>query len=45
MHRDLSYIDEYLALLNAVTLEDLKAVAALIPLDSLSLASAGTFRA
>jgi zinc protease len=44
-HRELSYIDEYLALLNAVTLDDLWAAAALIPLRSLSLAAAGTFSA
>lgn len=44
-HRDLSYIDDYLKLLAAVTLKDLKAAAALIPLESLSLSAAGTFSA
>jgi zinc protease len=43
--RDLSYIDDYLTLLNAVTLRELGDAAALIPLTSLSLAAAGTFSA
>ncbi|MDB5189267.1 MAG: Zinc protease [Parcubacteria group bacterium] len=42
-HRELSYIDEYLTLLNALKLEELFAASALIPLDKLSLAAAGTF--
>lgn len=42
-HRDLSYIDDYITLLKAVTLEKLHAAAALIPRDKLSLAAAGTF--
>jgi zinc protease len=44
-HRDLSYIDDYLTLLQAVTVEDLEAAAALIPLSKLSLAASGTFSA
>lgn len=43
--RDLSYIDDYLKLIQAVSLKDLKDAAALIPLDKLSLAAAGTFSA
>jgi zinc protease len=42
-HRDLAFIDDYLTLLSAVTLDDLHAAAALIPLTRLSLAAAGTF--
>ncbi|MDB5195249.1 MAG: Zinc protease [Parcubacteria group bacterium] len=42
-HRDLSYIDDYLTLLQAVTLDELHKAASLIPLKNLSLAAAGTF--
>lgn len=42
-HKDLSYIDDYLTLLQAVTLAELHEAAALIPLSRLSLAAAGTF--
>jgi zinc protease len=41
--KPLTYLDEYLDLVNAVTVEDLKAAARLIPLDKFSLAAAGTF--
>lgn len=41
--KTLSYIDAYPDLIRAVTLEDLRAVAKLIPFDKLSLAAAGTF--
>lgn len=41
--KPLSHIDEYPSLIRAVTLDDLRAAAALIPLDKLSLAAAGTF--
>jgi zinc protease len=41
--KDIGYLDEYPDLVNAVTLKDLHAAAALIPLDKLSLAAAGTF--
>ncbi|MGE5540887.1 MAG: hypothetical protein ACM3TU_01230, partial [Bacillota bacterium] len=44
-HQGLSYIDDYLTLLEAVTLDELLAVRDLIPLSSLSLAAAGTFSA
>lgn len=44
-HRDLSYIDEYLKLIQAISLKDVRAASALIPLDKLSLAAAGTFSA
>jgi zinc protease len=39
----LSYIDAYPDLIRAVTVEDLKAVAKLIPFDKLSLVASGTF--
>jgi zinc protease len=39
----LSYIDTYPDLIRAVTVEDLKAVAKLIPFNKLSLAASGTF--
>lgn len=42
-HRDLSYIDDYITLLNAITVKDLQDAADLIPLQKLSLAAAGTF--
>lgn len=41
--KPLSYIDAYPDLIRAVTVEDLKAVAKLIPFDKLSLAASGTF--
>jgi zinc protease len=44
-HRQLSYMDDYLTLLQAVTLDDIQNAAALIPLKKLSLAAAGTFSA
>jgi zinc protease len=42
--KPLAYIDEYPSLINAVTVADLKKVAALIPFDKLSLSAAGTFQ-
>ncbi|MDB5265913.1 MAG: Zinc protease [Parcubacteria group bacterium] len=41
--KPLSYIDAYPDLIRAVTLDDLKAVAKLIPFDKLSLAASGSF--
>ncbi|MDB5189879.1 MAG: Zinc protease [Parcubacteria group bacterium] len=41
--KPLAYIDEYPSLIHAVTVADLKRVAAIIPFDKLSLAAAGTF--
>jgi zinc protease len=41
--KPLSYIDVYPDLVRAVTVEDLKAVAKLIPFDKLTLAASGTF--
>jgi zinc protease len=41
--KPLSYIDEYPELIKAITLDQVTAAAALIPLDKLSLAAAGTF--
>ncbi len=41
--KDIGYLDEYPDLINAVSLEDLREAAKLIPLDKLSLAAAGTF--
>lgn len=43
--RELSYIDDYLTLLQALTIDELHAAASLIPLKNLSLAAAGTFSA
>lgn len=42
--KPLSYIDAYPDLVRAVTVEDLKVVAKLIPFDKLSLAASGTFQ-
>jgi len=42
--KPLSYIDAYPDLIRAVTVEDLQAVAKLIPFDKLSLAASGTFQ-
>ncbi|MDB5264622.1 MAG: Zinc protease [Parcubacteria group bacterium] len=41
--KPLSYIDEYPALIRALTLSEIKEAAALIPLSKLSLAAAGSF--
>jgi zinc protease len=41
--KQLSYIDAYPDLIRAVTLDDLRAVAKLIPFNKLSLAASGTF--
>lgn len=41
--KPLSYLDTYLDLIRAVTVDDLKAVAKLIPFDKLSLAASGSF--
>lgn len=41
--KPLSYIDAYPDLVRAVTVDDLKAVAKLIPFDKLSLAASGSF--
>ncbi len=41
--KPLSYLDAYPDLIRAVTIEDLKAVAKLIPFDKLSLAASGSF--
>jgi zinc protease len=43
--KPLSYVDDYSMLVDKITLADLQKAAALIPLDRLSLAAAGTFKA
>ncbi len=41
--RPLEYVDEFASLVRSITIEQLHAVAALIPYESFSLAAAGTF--